>query len=70
MQNERLTFVHRVEMVAVDNLRLKSRIWDQVLNILKLSELEKFATFCCLKYFQPLVILAIDHCKVSSWSSL
>jgi len=42
MQNERLTFVNRVELVA--NLRLKSRIWDQVLDILKLSELEKIAT--------------------------
>ena len=42
MQNERLTFVNRVELVA--NWRLKSRIWDQVLDILKLSELEKFAT--------------------------
>ena len=44
MQNERLTFVHREELVAVDILRLKPRIWDQVLDILKLSELEKFAT--------------------------
>ena len=44
MQNERLTFVNRVELVAMDNLKLKSRIWDQVLDILKLSELEKFAT--------------------------
>ena len=44
MQNERLTFVHRVELVALDILRLKSRIWDQVLDILMLSELEKFAS--------------------------
>ena len=44
MQNERLTFVNRVELVAMDILRLKSRIWDQVLDILKLSDLEKFAT--------------------------
>ena len=44
MQNERLTFVDREELVAMDILRLKSRIWDQVLDILKLSELEKFAT--------------------------
>ena len=44
MQNERLTFVNRVELVAMDILRLKSRRWDQVLDILKLSELEKFAT--------------------------
>ena len=44
MQNERLTFVNREELVAVNILKLKSRIWDQVLDILKLSELEKFAT--------------------------
>ena len=39
MQNERLTFVYRMELVAMDNLKLKSRIWDQVFDILKLSEL-------------------------------